>query len=134
MKVRRIVGSPITLSILLHVVVLCIMAADLQANPYVKNLHKACSKEYQDCLIECGVNSVANNGADIAPEDMLCSSTCASDYDQCELVVLRTIELSRADQVTLDRHPKPFSLSEVEEEIHRQKIEMGGVIMVEEED
>lgn len=64
---------------------------------YVKNLHKKCLSNYQDCIMECA--KTGEGGCSypegVSPDVAQCGSDCIDEYKKCEsyLVTARCIML-----------------------------------------
>ena len=127
-------GSSITLAILVHLIMLCIMVADLHANPYVKDLHKSCAKDQQKCALSCATTSVMEEEEEAGPEAMQCLTICNEEFDFCEKAVARFKEMNKVQPVThrMDRATQTYKDRTADE--HWMSKVLQGRVVVEDPD
>lgn len=85
--------------------------------PFVKNLHKKCLSNHQDCALGCAAEHYDNiQGYNISPEAAVCAQNCINDYRVCEETLAKMRYLNEVHHFELEDSKRYKPLIDLEDD------------------
>lgn len=70
--------------------------------PYVKNLHKVCVSDHQDCALACASAYQDEIGESISKDAEKCIDVCIESYKKCEYTLAKMRRLNELKHFDLE--------------------------------